>query len=1073
MSIAPLTSAQESIVFLDDLAHRRPVYHMPLAFRILGALDVAALERALNAVVERHEALRTAIVAAPEGLRQEARASRFSLRLHSISPGELTDRLTQAVEEPFDLSSGRPFRADLFRLADEAHVLLLNLHHALGDMTSLGVIVRELGQAYAGETLPLAGAQSGAYAAQCQSEPSAETRAFWRDALRDCVAELGLVTDRARPRIPSFAGDVVWRELPQTLVQALKQTARQKRCSVFVLTLAALQALVRRETGQEKFCIASPVSDRVDPAFEATVGCLVNLLPIPCRVSLEQPFSDLLERAREQALASMEHHGISFRRIMRELNLSSDSLKPALARVVFQYFPEVPRLELRGVQSTALPLHTSTSKFDLCFSLFETAGAITIETEYDSDLFERGTAERWTAHFENILRSVCENINQALGTLQLGSAEDERLIAEWNDTGADYPKDATIPQLFSEIAAARPDATAIVSEHESITYRELDERANAVANELLRQGVKPGEFVGLCLPRSPMLVAAIIGILKAGAAYVPFDANYPQARLDYLFIDTAVRVLITNEELARIAPARINLLFIDSANRSLIAPEQKLSALSAAYVMHTSGSTGEPKGVLVPHRAIVRLVRGNDFAMFGPEEVWLAFAPVSFDASTLELWGPLLNGGVLALYPPDFQSVEQFEAVLQKHRVTSLWLTAGLFHTIVDQRIEALRGLRQLLAGGDVLSVAHVRKALLALPGTRIINGYGPTENTTFTCCFEIPRDWPEGRAIPIGRPIRNTRVYILDEAMKPVPVGVPGELWTAGDGLSLGYLNQPKLTAASFVQWRGQRLYRTGDRARWRADGLIDFLGRRDSQVKIRGFRVELGEIEEVLRKQPGVRDAAVAVHLDAGGGKQIAAYLVAEAETQLDIELVRSKLSDALPAHACPSAILPIAQLPLGPNGKVNREALPKPASLLLQSASELEANPPNEIEAKLAEIWRQILEIPSVRLDDNFFHLGGESLRATRAISQINRAFICQLTLPKIFEAPTVRQMAAKVAQARAGQIMGEITEGRIRAANDHDSGVLPIDVEGLSDEEVDSLLNQLIGNDSEKQPCATKP
>lgn len=1059
MTAYPLTFAQESIYFLNDLTNGRPVYAMPQAFRLRGTLNRDALERALRAVVRRHEALRTAIVDSPEGPRQSARDHDGLLRVHNAV--SLEDQIADSISEPFQLAEGRPFRVDLYRVSDQEHVLLLNLHHALGDMSSLGVLFRDLSAAYRAEPFTGHVVQMGEFASQKRAARSAPgSREFWRDALADYTGELELPLDRPRPRMPSFAGDAIYSDLPVELTKSTKALGRELRCSVYMICLAALQVLVYRCTGQEKFCVATPFSDRDDPALENTIGYLVNLLPLPCRVQRGQSFTELLETVRRNCLAAYEQNSISFREILKELNLASDSPKPPLARVVFQYFPEMPVLELAGLDCEPMQVHSRTSKFDLCFSLFERAGTITAELEYDSDVFTQATAESWLEHFQTVLRSAVVNPKQTAGALNIISDRERQLLEQWNRTDVAYPRDATVHQLFEQQVAARPDAVAVRSDAETLTYRQLNARANGIAASLKGRGVRPGNFVGVCLPRSTELVAALLGILKAGAAFVPLDANYPKARLEYLFHDSRVRLLITDSRHARIAPAGMDLMFLGKEELTEFIAE-RVPAVSPAYVMYTSGSTGDPKGVVVPHRAIVRLVKNNDFASFSAKEVWLAFAPVSFDASTLELWAPLLNGGVCAIYPPEFQSVDQFEAVLKKFEVTSLWLTAGFFNTIIDQNPEALTGVRQLLVGGDVLSNAHIRKALEALPNTTLINGYGPTENTTFTCCFRIPSDWPADRPLPIGRPIRNTQVFILDEELRPVPIGVPGDLYAGGDGLALEYLGKPDLTTESFITIEARRLYRTGDRARYLPDGNIDFLGRRDCQVKIRGFRVELGEVEAALRRIGNVRDAAVVAHADSAGSKQLVAYVAAVTDGKIDAEEIKQELGASLPAHSCPSIIIPLAELPLGPNGKVNRAALPKPGSL---EPSRNFTAPGSSIEVKIAEIWRQILEVPVIGIDDNFFHLGGESLRATRAISQINRAFNCRLTLPRIFEAPTVRQMARVVSEC------SENSDREMGVLTGHRSGALPIEVEGLSDEEVDDLLNQLVLSNDPTKPAS---
>jgi amino acid adenylation domain-containing protein len=485
--------------------------------------------------------------------------------------------------------------------------------------------------------------------------------------------------------------------------------------------------------------------------------------------------------------------------------------------------------------------------------------------------------------------------------------------------------------------------------------------------------------------------------------------------------------------------------------RPLVSPD------SLAYMMYTSGSTGNPKGVTVPHRAIIRLVKSNDFASFSPEEVFLLFAPISFDASTLEIWGPLLNGGTLAIYPPNFESLEQLDEVLTREKVTTLWLSSGLFNTVVDKKIEALRNIRQLLVGGDVVSPAHVRRVYDANPNVTIINGYGPTENTTFTCCYTIPRDWPVDRPIPIGRPIRNTQVYILDENLQPMPVGIPGELYCGGDGLSHGYWNKADLTAQAFVGhpfFAGARLYRTGDRVRLLKDGNLEFLGRLDSQIKIRGFRIELGEIETAIRGLPGVEDAAACVDSGVADAKRLLAFIVAKPGQTLITTDVHEALRKSLPEHACPSRIHIVEKLPLGANGKVDRKALVEMAVNMVSSEGQDESLSPTE--NAIAGVWKEILKTPSIRPDENFFHLGGDSLRAIQSVLQINRAAGSNLTITDVFQAPTIRALAKKIDSVKA-QTPPSIR--RVRA----ESAARSRDVAALSDSEVDSMLSQLLSKE----------
>jgi amino acid adenylation domain-containing protein len=595
----------------------------------------------------------------------------------------------------------------------------------------------------------------------------------------------------------------------------------------------------------------------------------------------------------------------------------------------------------------------------------------------------------------------------------LGGTERARLLALGEGAASGLPR-ATVDALFARAAAAAPRAVALAWDGGRMTYAELDARANRLARHLRRAGVAAGTRVGVCLERGPEMVVATLAALRAGGAYVPLDPAYPAERLAFMLADTAVPVLVTESPLAdRLPPHAARIVQVDTDAAAIAAePADAFDAgtdpESVAYVMYTSGSTGRPKGVEVPHRAIVRLVRGQDYVSIDPSDVFLQLAPASFDAATLEVWGPLLNGARLAIHPAEPPSVESIGRALAEHGVTVLWLTAGLFHLVVEERIGILRGVRQLLAGGDVLSVPHVRRVLAELPETVLINGYGPTENTTFTTCHRVAAMPEAGASIPVGRPIANTYVRVLDAGMQPAPVGAPGELYAGGAGLALGYLNQPELTAEKFVAdpyLPGARLYRTGDRVRWLADGTVEFLGRVDTQVKIRGFRVEPGEVEAVLRAWPGVRQAAVVVREDTPGEKRLVAYVAGEVAA----DEVRQHLRGRLPEHMVPDAIVRLDGLPLTANGKLDRGALPAPE---FASAQERYVAPRTHVEEVLAEIWTQVLRVERAGAHDGFFELGGHSLLATRLLAHIQATFGLEISIRDVFSMPTLEAMAGEI-------------------------------------------------------------
>lgn len=589
----------------------------------------------------------------------------------------------------------------------------------------------------------------------------------------------------------------------------------------------------------------------------------------------------------------------------------------------------------------------------------------------------------------------------------------------WNETTTAYPRDRAVHELFEEQVRQTPDAIALVFGAERLTYAELNGRANRLAFRLREYGVGRDTLVACCLERSFDLMVALLAVLKAGGAYVPLDSTYPAERLAMMIEDTAATVLLAHPHLLRHlprTPARVlTLQDPELALRPDEDPEPVSGPRDLAYVMYTSGSTGKPKGVMIEHRSIVRLVRNTNFIEIGPDEVFLQLAPASFDAATLEIWAPLLNGARLALMPPQIPSLEEIGYAIRSFGVTTLWLTAGLFHRMVDERLDDLLLLRQLVAGGDVLSTAHVGRLLAKAGSLRLVNGYGPTEGTTFTCCHTISSRDADSGSIPIGRPIANTRVHLLDEALQPVRVGVAAELCAAGDGLARGYWNQPESTAEKFVPYAGDpdgRVYKTGDLARYREDGCIEFLGRIDQQIKLRGFRIEPGEIEAALARHPGVRESVVVARTQDSGDKRLAAYVVPSGSTAPAAPALREFLKERLPAYMIPSDIVTLPALPLSPNGKIDREKLPAPGA-----GSVLPPPPPvsqqtTATEKTLSDLWKRVLEVEHVGLEDNFFDLGGDSLLLIQIHAELTKTIAPGLSVTDLFEFTTVRELARHI-------------------------------------------------------------
>ncbi|MEA2560961.1 MAG: hypothetical protein QOH06_2465, partial [Acidobacteriota bacterium] len=1028
-ALTPLSYAQEQIWFLEQLAPDGAAYHIARSFALEGPLDPAALARSLGAVVARHEALRTSF-AIVEGQPVQAVAAELALAIPVLDlravPAPAREEEARRLEReevlrPFDLARGPVLRLTLLRLADERSVLLLTLHHIAADGWSLGILLRELGALYAGETLPPLPLQYADFALWQRERLAGSVLekllAFWRTQLEGAPPVLALPTDRPRPAIQSFRGAGVRRVLRRELAARLRSFGERERASPFMALLAAFQALLVRHTGQEDLVVGSPVSGRSRSELEGLIGLFINMLVLRTSLASDPGFRELTGRVRAVTLSAYEHQEMPFEKLVTELSPERDLGHAPVFQVIFTLQSAAwERLDLPGIELAPREIKREETKVDLTFAIHETGDGLALALQYDRDLFDGTTMARLAAQYEELLSAaLAEPDRPVSGLPALLPAERHQVFHEWNDTGAAYPYDRALPAVFAEQVERSPAEVALICGDVCLTFRELGEQSDRLAHHLQLLGVGPEDLVALCLERSPDLIVGLLGILKAGAAYVPLDPESPSERLAWILADTGARLLVTEERLSGLLPdPSVRRVLLDG-DRALIAqrgadPLPNLSGPeSLAYVMYTSGSSGRPKGVAVPHRAVARLVRGPSYATFAPGEVFLQLAPVSFDASTFEIWGSLLNGARLVVFPPRKPTLAELEEEIARHGVSTLWLTAGLFHVMLDERPQAFARVRQMLAGGDVLSPIQSRKFLaVALPGARLINGYGPTEGTTFTCCNPVSDSAAVHSSFPIGRPIANTRVYLLDGTMTAVPLCVAGELFIGGDGLARGYWNRPDLTAEKFVPdpfggQPGARLYRSGDLARWLPDGTVDFLGRIDQQVKIRGFRVEPGEIEASLLAEPEVREAAVVVRQEAGD-RRLVAYIVG---TNADL---KERLRARLPEYMVPAAIVALEALPLLPSGKVDRGALAKLGVLWAAAPEQGHVAPRTALEGELAGMWSSSLGLEKVGIHDNFFELGGNSITGAVLINRLQERLGETVHVAAIFDEPTIAGLAA---------------------------------------------------------------
>ncbi|HEY3861976.1 MAG TPA: amino acid adenylation domain-containing protein [Verrucomicrobiae bacterium] len=1043
----PLSFAQQRLWFLDQLEPNTPLYNIPSVTRLSGPLNIAALEKALRFIIGRHAPLRTRFACAGETPMQSA-PSRFDFNLRVVdaaSDAEAERWMREEIRRPFNLAGSEPLlRASLARLAPDKHLLVLNLHHIAADEWSLNILFRELEEFYAAQLesrparLPALRVQYSDYAAwqrrRLQSDSGPEHLHYWENQLAGAPHSTELMTDHPRTRTASCPGRTLSRPLPADLGPRLKQLAGNRQSTLFMVALAAFNAVIYRYTGLEDIILGTPVAGRDHLDTEGLIGFFVNTLLLRSNLAGNPSFDELLQRVRNGAVAGYAHQDVPFEKVVESLRPERAMNHLAFTRIMFALQSRADAdgsLHLPGLKAEWLEADTGTAKFDLTFVVRDVGSGLSAHVEYNSDLFDQPSMERLLEHFENLLGAAAANPALRLSELpMLGEAERRRLLVEWNDNASEYPRESCIHELFEKQARERPDAPAVAFGGIAWTYGELNARANRLAHCLRRRNLEPGAPVAICMERSAAMVAGILAILKAGGAYVPMDPRYPKERLAFILADTRTSILLTQQSLlAHLPHRRLQTVCVDTdggeiASHSADNLPNRTAPEDVAYIIYTSGSTGEPKGVAVPHRAVNRLVFNTNYIKLDATDRIAQVSNMSFDAATFEIWGALLNGGQLRGIATDIAlSPKEFARELREQDITAMFLTSALFSQLAAEVPGVFATMRTLMAGGEALDPKWVRAVLKDRPPLRLVNGYGPTENTTFTCCALL-RDVPEGAAsVPIGRPISNTQVYILDAHRNPVPAGVPGELFTGGDGLARGYWNRPELTAEKFILHQFspdgpcQCLYRTGDMARYLPDGNIEFLGRIDGQVKIRGFRIELGEIEAVLGRCPGVRECAVKVCGSGAGQNSLAAYCVAEGKRTLKPGPLRAFVAEHLPECMIPAAFVQLAALPLTPNGKVDRNALPEPDHAR-PTLEKKYASPRDAVELELTRIWESVLGIEPIGIEDHFFELGGHSLMAVRLAARIEKAFGHKLPLAAIFTAPTIEKLAVVIRDEMRG-------------------------------------------------------
>jgi amino acid adenylation domain-containing protein len=1080
----PLSFAQERLWFLDQLEPNTALYNILTTLRLTGRLDISALEQTLTEVVRRHETLRTTFSVVDGqpvqvvGPAEPLRVPVVELCLTAEAEQEAAVRRLAAEEarKPFDLSRDAMLRVTLLKLAEDDHVLLFTMHHIASDGWSIGVLVREVVSLYAAfvkqepHALPEPQVQYADFAhwqrGWLQGEMLEGQLAYWTKQLAEAPSVLELPTDRPRPPVQTFRGATHAWSLPKSLTDALKALSREEGVTLYMTLLAAYAVLLSRYSRQEDVTIGTPIANRNRAETEDLIGFFVNTLALRIDLSGDPTFRQLLRRVSEVSLEGYLHQDLPFEKLVEEVQPERSLSYHPLFQVMFIFNNSpMPELLLPGLSVRGVEFASGVAKFDTTLIMMETGEGLGGFWEYNVDLFDTATVERMVGHFNALLESVVADADRRVAEVPLLDESEERLLLEeWNNTAADYSVGRCVHQLFEARAALDPGATAARCEGESITYGELNERANRLAHHLRSLGVGSEVMVGVLMERSINWVVALLGVLKAGGAYVSLDPQYPAERLAFMVEDARAPVLLTQGRLVGdgVESGDVKVVRIDDdwdtiAGHDAHDPENLAAPENAAYVVYTSGSTGRPKGVVTSHGSILNLVfwHQREFAVDERDRA-SQVARMGFDASVWEIWPYLTAGASVHLIDEETRlSPPRVKDWLAENRITIGWLPPALAEGVLaSEGLERL-SLRKLLTGSDRV-VLRPPQSL----GCDFVNAYGPTEATVIVTAGLISGDAESGGAPHIGRPLANTQVYILDSRMRPVPVGVAGELCIGGDNLARGYLHRPALTAEKFVPSPfgarpGARLYRTGDLARYLPDGNIEFIGRIDHQVKIRGFRIEVGEVEATLLRHPSVEAAAVVVH--EAGDKRLVAYVVtvAEQEPPSGGEL-RDFLRGSLPEYMVPSAFVPVGALPLSPNGKVDRKVLPAPDYAGAEAAADYVA-PATPLEEELAAMWSGVLGVERVGTRHNFFELGGHSLLATQLVSRVRERFDVELPLRDFFESPTVAQLAAAVEQARTAPRGQESSRIQTLPRGEQSIDELLAELDGLSDEEARAILS----------------
>ncbi|MGA2351079.1 MAG: amino acid adenylation domain-containing protein [Terracidiphilus sp.] len=1041
----PLSFTQEAMWFLSELAPESTYYNVPITLKLRGCVNHAILERAMRSLVERHEVLRTCFICDSSVPEQVIGTAELKLSLVDLTrlqrdaqEAEIRAFAVRELASHFNLATGPLLRAHLLRLSGDEHVLVLTMHHIISDAWSNAIILRELGAAYdalaEGRALPFEPAPMrfidyAQWQRKCMTgDHLDQLLAHWKQQLGGAEQNLALPFDYPRPAIQRHIGGRETMTIEAELAEKLRSLAQTEGVTLFMLLLAVFSVLLSRYSNQRDIIVAAPTSGRDRTDLEQLVGPLINTLLLRTSLEGDPTFRDLVRRVRNLTLDAFSHQELPFEKLVEALQPHRDLAVNPLFQVMFDLQKATQTIDASTrFTMEHLDVDNTIEKFDLTLWIDDLGADLRFRLSYNRDLFENSTARRMLRHFRRLIEAVTEDATTRISQLPLMTdvEREQMLLGGWNDTETEYPSDKCIHQLFEEQELKSPDAIAVVFEDESLSYSELNGRANQLAHYLRKLGVKPDACVAVCVERSFEMVVALMAVLKAGGAYVPLDPAYPVERLRFMLEDCAPAALLTQSHLGGLFSGSGNgLPVIDltatSAWQDLPSTNPAYDGFGLtpdhlAYVIYTSGSTGNPKGVLVHHRGVVnRLVWMQRAYELDASEAVLQKTPYSFDVSVWEFFWTLSVGARLVMARPEgHKNPAYLIAAMQQNKITTIHFVPTMLQVFLEDRDAfSIPSLARVVCSGEALSAQLLQRFRERFPNAALHNLYGPTEAAVDVTAWSCPADFNQS-VVPIGKPIANTRIYILDSDGQPVPVGVIGELYIAGVQVARGYLNRPELTAEKFLADHfaadaDARMYRTGDLGRWLADGNIEFLGRNDFQVKIRGLRIELGEIEARLMECSAIREAVVIAREDTPGDMRLVAYYTGtEEQGEFGAEQFRSHLSASLPEHMVPAAYVRLQSLPMTPSGKLNRKALPAPKAGAYSTC--LYESPQGEIEIKLAALWAEVLKLERIGRHDNFFELGGHSLLAIRLIARVREAIQIELSLAAVFEYPTLHRFA----------------------------------------------------------------